>query len=350
MTSGTKRNDPGQGGGIRQLLSKHAILIAFFALVAIMAIARPQHFLTTRNMLNILRQTAVIGIITVGMTFVLISGGIDLSVGSVLSVAGIVCAYLAAPGGPAMARTGFTERGAGMTEALAAAATFPLIVPVVASVLVGAAFGFVNGVFVAKGGIAPFIVTMGMMTITRGIALIISGGGQLPYLTDIFKMIGRGSILGIPYLGIILIVVILIAAYVLRQTCFGRHVYAVGGNETAAHTSGVRVDRVKIAVYMISGMCAGFAGMLLTSRTAVGSPQVGAGYELDAIASCVIGGVSLTGGVGNVFGSFLGVLFIAVMGNGMDMIGLTTYYQSIAKGIIIILAVLYDMKSSKASK
>jgi ribose/xylose/arabinose/galactoside ABC-type transport system permease subunit len=304
--------------------------------------------LTIPNILNILRQTTVIGIITVGMAFVLISGGIDLSVGSVLSVAGIVCAYLAAPGGPAMARTGFT-RVEGVTEALAAAATFPLIVPVLASVLVGAAFGAVNGVLVAKGGIAPFIVTMGMMTISRGIALIISGGGQLPYLTDIFKTIGRGSIFGIPYLGIILIVVVVIAAYVLRQTCFGRHVYAVGGNETAAHTSGIRVDWVKIAVYIISGMCAGFAGMLLTSRTAVGSPQVGAGYELDAIASCVIGGVSLTGGVGNIYGSFLGVLFIAVMGNGMDMIGLTTYYQSIAKGIIIILAVLYDMKSSKAS-
>jgi len=348
MKNNPKFSDLAQSERIKLLLSKYAIVIAFFALVTIMAIARPAHFLSMRNMLNILRQTAVIGVVTVGMTFVLISGGIDLSVGSVSAVAGIVAAYLAAPGGPAMARTGYT-RVEGVTAALAEAATFPLIAPVLAAVLVGAAFGLINGIFVAKGGIAPFIVTMGMMTIARGIALISSGGGQLPYLTDGFKAIGRGNLLGIPYLGIILVMVTILASFVLKRTLFGRHVYAVGGNETAAHTSGVRVDWVKISVYIISGMCAGFAGMLLASRTAVGSPQAGVGYELDAIAGCVIGGVSLAGGVGNVWGSLLGVLFIAVMGNGMDMIGLTSYYQSIAKGAIIILAVLYDVKSSASA-
>jgi inositol transport system permease protein len=238
----------------------------------------------------------------------------------------------------------------GVTAALAEAATFPLFVPVLAAMAVGAVLGAINGVLVAKGGIAPFIVTMGMMTIGRGLALILSGGGQLPYLTDSFKAIGKGNIWGIPYLGLILIAVTVFAGFVLKQTLFGRHVYAIGGNETAAHTSGVRVDQNKIIVYVISGICAGLAAVLLTSRIAVGSPQAGNGYELDAIASCVIGGVSLKGGVGNVYGSFVGVLFIAVMGNGMDMLGMTSYYQSIAKGVIIILAVLYDMKSSKASK
>ncbi len=329
-------------------LSKYAIVIAFLVLVIVMSIAKPENFLTVSNMLNILRQTAVIGVITVGMSFVLITGGIDLSVGSVLAVSGVVCAYLAAPGGPAMAKTGFTH-GEGVTAALAEASTLPLILPVLAAILVGAFCGSINGFIVAKGGVAPFIVTMGMMTVARGMALIISGGGQLPYLTDGFKRIGKGDIFKIPYLAIILVVVVIIAAFFLKRTCFGRHVYAIGGNETAAHTSGIHVDRTKIMVYVISGMCAGLAGMLLASRTAVGSPQAGNGYELDAIASCVIGGISLTGGIGNVYGSLLGVLFIAVMGNGMDMLGLSSYYQSIAKGAIIILAVLYDVKSRKKS-
>jgi ribose/xylose/arabinose/galactoside ABC-type transport system permease subunit len=219
--------------------------------------------------------------------------------------------------------------------------------PVLAALGVGARVGLLIGFFIAKGGVAPFIVTMGMMTIVRGVALIVSGGGQLPYLTNEFKAIGKGNLFGIPYLAIIFIVLTLIVAFVLKNTCFGRHVYAIGGNEISAHVSGIHVMRTKTLVYVFAGMCSGIAGMLLASRTAVGSPQSGVGYEMDAIASCVIGGVSLSGGVGNVFGSVVGVLFIAVMGNGMDMLGLNPYFQQITKGIIIILAVLYDVNSRK---
>jgi len=345
----TRINDLIHSDKVKQFLSKYSIVIAFLALVVAMTIAKPDSFLKIPNMLNILRQTAVTGVITVGMCFVLITGGIDLSVGSVLAVSGIVCAYLAAPGGPSMAMAGFSH-AEGVTAVLAEAATMPLFVPVMASLLVGAVFGAINGFLIAKGGIAPFIVTMGMMTIARGLSLIISGGGQLPYLTDEFKRIGKGNIFGIPYLATILITIMLIAGFLLRRTCFGRHVYAIGGNEVSARISGVHVDRVKILVYTFSGICAGLAGLLLTSRTAVGSPQAGNGYEMDAIASCVIGGISLTGGIGSVYKAILGVLFIAVMGNGMDMLGITSYYQSIAKGVIIILAVLYDVKNRNSAK
>ena len=328
------------------LLSQYAIVLAFIVLFTGMALARPSSFLRLGNMMNILRQTAVIGILALSMTFVLLTGGIDLSVGSIVALSGVVCAYLAAPGGPAMAKTGFTHV-AGVSDILAMDSTLPLIVPVMAAMGTGALVGLINGFFIAKGGVPPFIVTMGMMTIVRGVALIVSGGGQLPYLTDSFKAIGKGNVAGIPYLAVIFVILIQIVAFVLKNTCFGRHVYAIGGNETAAHVSGIHVIRTKILVYVFAGICAGIAGMLLASRTAVGSPQSGNGYEMDAIASCVIGGVSLSGGVGNVFGSVIGVLFIAVMGNGMDMLGLNPYYQQITKGIIIILAVFYDVNSRK---
>jgi ribose/xylose/arabinose/galactoside ABC-type transport system permease subunit len=311
-----------------------------------MAIARPDNFLRMGNMMNILRQTAVIGILALSMTLVLLSGGIDLSVGSVVAFSGVIAAYLAAPGGPAMAKFGYT-RGAGVSEALAMGSTLPVIVPVLGAMAVGALVGLVNGFFIAVGRVPPFIVTMGMMTIVRGVALLASGGGQLPFLTDEFKAIGRGSVFNIPYLALFFIALIIIISFILKNTCFGRHVYAVGGNETAANVSGIRVVRTKILVYVIAGMCAGVSGMLLASRTAVGSPLSGTGYELDAIASCVIGGVSLSGGVGGVFGTVVGVMFIAVMGNGMDMLSINPYFQQITKGAIVILAVLYDVSSRR---
>ena len=331
---------------IRHFLAQYAIVIAFVVLFTAMSIARPEHFLSVRNMLNILRQTAVIGILGLSMTLVLLTGGIDLSVGSTVALAGVISAYLAAPGGPAMARAGFAHVE-GMTEILAMQATLPYIFPILGAMAVGALVGLVNGFFVAKGGVPAFIVTMGMMTIVRGVALIVSRGGQLPYLTDSFREIGRGDFLNIPYMAIYFMVLIVIVTFILKNTAFGRHVYAVGGNETAANVSGINVARTKILVYVIAGTLAGISGMLLTARTSVGSPQSGVGYELDAIASCVIGGVSLSGGVGSVFGAVIGVMFIAVMNNGMDMIGVNLYYQQIIKGSIVILAVLFDVMSRK---
>ncbi len=334
---------------MKKFLSKYAMVVAFLVMVIALSFARPGVFLTFRNAMNILRQTAVIGVITVGMAFVLLTGGIDLSVGSILAVSGVVAALLAAPGGPAMARVGF-RHGEGVAEAIGSAGdgTLPLIVPVLAALLVGALIGAINGIMIAVGHVTPFIMTMGMMTIARGVALIISGGGQLPYLTDSFKAIGKGNTsFGIPYLAFIFIGVLLIAAIVLKYTRYGRSLYAVGGNEMAARTSGINATAVRMSAYIVSGVCAGLAGLLLASRTAVGSPQAGSGYELDAIAGCVVGGISLDGGVGNIWGALLGTLFISVMGNGMDMLGITTYYQDITKGIIIILAVFYDMNSKR---
>ena len=331
---------------MKHLFTQYAIVIAFIVLFIAMSIARPEHFLSVRNMLNILRQTTVIGILALSLTLVLLTGGIDLSVGSVVALSGVIAAYLAAPGGPSMARAGYAHVE-GMTEILAMQSTLPFIAPILGAMAAGALVGLVNGLFIAKGGVPPFIVTMGMMTIARGVALIVSRGGQLPYLTDSFREIGRGSFLNIPYLAIYFIVLIVIVTFILKNTTFGRHVYAVGGNETAATVSGINVVRTKVLVYVLAGTLAGISGMLLASRTSVGSPQSGVGYELDAIASCVIGGVSLSGGVGGVFGAVVGVMFIAVMNNGMDMIGINLYYQQIIKGSIVILAVLYDVNSRK---
>jgi len=333
----------------KSIISKNAIIIAFIALVVAMSIAKPDHFLTLSNLVNILKQSSVLGILTIGMTFVLLIGGIDLSVGSVLAVAGVCGAFFGAPGG-------IEQVLGGMNQSTATGQALPLVVPIAASLIVGLAFGVVNGVINAKGKVPAFIVTMGTMTIARGTALLITGGGNLPYLTDAFKEIGKGGLFGIqllPKMVILFIAFAVIAAFILKKTRYGRYIYAVGGNETAANVSGINVDRIKISVYGISGLCAGMAGYLLASRTAVGAPAAGDGYELDAIASCVLGGVSLSGGVGKITGSIIGVLFMGVMSNGLDMLGVNSYWQKIIKGAIIIVAVLFDqlnVRRANASK
>lgn len=334
--------------GIKDFSTKNAIIIAFIVLVVVMSITKPDHFLTVSNLVNILKQSSVLGILTIGMTFVLLTGGIDLSVGSVLAVSGVCGAFFAAPGGIAQTLGGMNQSTAGNGQAL------PLVVPIVAALVVGLAFGLLNGAITAKGKVPSFIVTMGTMTIARGAALLITGGGNFPYLTDEFKSVGKDGIFGIqliPLMVIIFVASIILAAFVLKNTKFGRYIYAVGGNEMAARVSGIGVEKIQIAVYGISGICAGLAGFLLASRTAVGSPVAGEGYELDAIAACVLGGTSLTGGIGKVWGSIIGVLFMGVMNNGLDMLGVNSYWQSIIKGIIIVLAVLFDQISiRKANK
>jgi ribose/xylose/arabinose/galactoside ABC-type transport system permease subunit len=256
-----------------------------------------------------------------GMTFVIISGGIDLSVGSIVAFTGVVAASLAHPG------------------------EYPLVLTILAPMLLGALIGAINGASVAYGGIPSFIVTLAAMIVFRGAALITSDGSPVFGVSDAFEEIAGGFVGGhLPYLPIYFIVVAALSAFVLKMTVFGRRVYAIGGNATAAAVSGINVRATLTSVYMISGAMAGLAGLLLASRTVSGSPTAGEGYELNAIAAVIIGGVSMTGGVGRWYGPVIGALLIAVIGNGLDILNVSSYYQLVIQGLIIYFAVLADIK------
>lgn len=307
----------------RTFLSKYGIYFAFLLLTAILAIISPP-FLTPSNIINILRQISVNGTIAVGMTLVIITTGIDLSVGSVVALSAVIATSYAHPG------------------------EYPLIVPLALGLLAGLACGAINGVLIAKKKLAPFIVTLGMMTAARGIGLVYTNGQPVNNLSNSYNQIGGGYFLEIPLPVLIFLGVSLCGAFILRYTRFGRYVYAVGGNELAAKVSGVNTDRIIITVYAITGALAGLAGIVLSSRIMSASPSMGQGYELDAIAAVVIGGTSLSGGVGTIAGTVVGALIIGVMNNGLDMLNVSSYWQLIVKGLIIVLAVLLDKKSTKA--
>ena len=301
-------------------LTKYGIYFAFLLLTGILSIISPP-FLTPSNIINILRQISVNGIIAVGMTFIIITAGIDLSVGSIVALTAVIATSFAHPG------------------------EYPLIVPIALGILAGLVCGAINGVLIAKKKLAPFIVTLGMMTAARGAALVYTNGRPVINLSDSYNQIGGGYFLGIPLPVIIFLIVILSGVFILHYTRFGRYVYAVGGNELAAKVSGINPDRILIAVYAITGALAGLAGIVLSSRVMSASPAIGQGYELDAIAAVVIGGTSLSGGVGTIAGTIAGALIIGVMNNGLDMLNVSSYWQAIIKGLIIVLAVLLDKKS-----
>ncbi|SCM76862.1 Ribose transport system permease protein RbsC [uncultured Pleomorphomonas sp.] len=297
------------------------LVLIFLIVVGILVVLSPDAFARPANMIGIIKQASINGVLAMGMMFVIISGGIDLSVGSIVAFTGVIAASLAHPG------------------------EYPLIVAIVAPILVGAAIGAVNGVSIAYGGIPPFIVTLASMIVFRGAALIASDGSPVFGVSGAFEDIAGGFVAGgLPYLAVYFIVVAAISAMILRMTVFGRRVYAIGGNATAAAVSGINVRAMQTGVYMISGALAGFAGLLLASRTVSGSPTAGEGYEMNAIAAVIIGGVSMSGGVGRWYGPVIGALLIAVIGNGLDILNVSSYYQLIIQGLIIYFAVLADVK------
>jgi ribose/xylose/arabinose/galactoside ABC-type transport system permease subunit len=284
-------------------------------------ILSPDAFARPSNLLNIVKQASINGILACGMMFVIISGGIDLSVGSTAALAGVMAAH-------------FSHAG-----------EYPLILPIFVALGIGALVGYINGIGVAYGEIPPFIVTLGTMTAVRGAALIASGGAPVFNVSKPFEYVASGFLLGVPLLAIYFAGIVALTAIILTKTVFGRRVYSVGGNEIAANVSGINVRGMKISVYVIAGTLAGFAGMLLASRTVSGSPTAGSGYELDAIAAVIIGGVSMAGGAGKWYGTVIGALMIAVIGNGLDILGVSSHYQFVIKGAIIVFAVLIDIKS-----
>ena len=303
-------------------LREIGIIIAFFVILIILMILSPNAFAKPANLVNILKQASINGILAMGMMFVIVSGGIDLSVGSIVALTGVIAATFAHPG------------------------EYPLVVPIILAAVIGALVGCFNGVSVAYGNIPPFIVTLGTMTIIRGVALIAANGQPVFNVTKSFETIAGGFVWNaIPHLVVYFLVVAAICAFVLTRTVFGRRVYAIGGNETAARVSGINTNLIKVAVYTISGFLAGLAGLLLSSRLVSGNPTSGQAYELDAIAAVIIGGVSMSGGAGKWYGTVIGALLIAVIGNGLDILNVSSHFQLIIKGSIIIVAVLLDMKS-----
>ncbi len=301
---------------------QYGILIAFIIICIVLAFASPK-FLTLPNIRIILTQVSINALLAFGVTFVIITGGIDLSLGSVLAVSGVVAATFAHPD------------------------TYPVIVPVCMGLLAGAAFGLFNGVIITKSKVPPFIVTLGTMTIARGLALIFSKGRPVSNLSDSFNFIGGGQIAGIPFPIIILIFAFIICSLILNKTVWGRYMYAIGGNELAAKASGINVGKIKMLVYILCGVLTAVGGILLTSRITTGQPNAGQGFELDAIAAAIIGGTSTAGGKGTMAGTLLGALIIGVISNGLDLLNVSSYYQQLAMGVIIIAAVVLDSSKNK---
>ena len=289
---------------------KYGILIALLLICIFLSFAS-EYFLTTRNIINVLRQVSINGILAIGMTFVILMRGIDLSVGSLVALTGVVSASLATTS----------------TTAMVPGGPYPVALALLAGLGVGAACGLFSGVAVARFSVPAFVSTLGMLSAARGLTLIYAGGKPVPALTPEFRWIGTGDILGIPMPVVLLGLVFLISWIVLSSTRFGRHIYAAGGNPHAAKVSGINVSRIQLLVYTISGVLSGLAGMVLAARTGSALTQAGIAYELDAIAAVVIGGTSLSGGVGKVTGTLIGALLIGVMNNGLDLMGVESYYQ-----------------------
>jgi len=306
----------------RNLLHRFGLLFVIL-LVGLGLTLTTDTFLSVANLTNVARQVSINGILAVGVTFVLLTAGVDLSLGSVVALSGVACATFAHPG------------------------DHSVIVPIAVGLLTGAACGLVNGVLVTRGGVAPFIVTLGMMTIARGLALIVSGGRPVANMSNELTALA-GDFLGIPIPVLCFAGVALAAWFFLRNFRLGRHIYAVGGNEHAARAAGVPVQRVKLFAYGLCGLLTGLAGVVLAARITTGQPNAGQAYELDAIAAVVIGGTSLAGGVGTITGTLLGVLLIGVINNGLDLLGVSSYYQAVIKGVIIVGAVWLDRRQARS--
>lgn len=307
----------------KEWLIEQKSLIALLFLIVVVSFLNP-NFFTVDNILNILRQTSVNAIIAVGMTLVILTAGIDLSVGSVLALCGALAASMIA-------------------------LEVPVLIAVPTALFAGAVLGAISGIIIAKGKVQAFIATLVTMTLLRGVTMVYTDGRPISTgftdTADAFAWFGTGYALGIPVPVWLMVIVFAAAWYLLNHTRFGRYVYALGGNESATRLSGINVDRVKIGVYAICGVLAALAGIIVTSRLSSAQPTAGMGYELDAIAAVVLGGTSLMGGKGRIMGTLIGALIIGFLNNALNLLDVSSYYQMIAKAVVILLAVLVDNKN-----
>lgn len=289
------------------------ILVIFLIAMAFLS----DRFFTFKNLTNVGRQISLNAILALGMTLVIISGGIDLSVGGVCALGCCVCAKILNSTGSSL-----------------------LAIAVV--LLIGLAVGAFNGFVFSKTGIAPFIVTLSTVSIIRGITLVMTNASPMPISNAAFKFIGQGTLLGIPFPIYITLILAIITAFVMNKTVFGRYVYAIGGNERSAVVAGIQVKKVKISVYMVSGFLAAFTAIIYTSRLSSGVPSLGDGFEMDAITAAVIGGASLAGGQGHIWGTMIGAVIIGILNNALNLLNINSYFQDIVKGVVVLLAVLFD--------
>lgn len=290
-----------------------AILIVFVIAMSLLT----DRFLTFKNLTNVGRQLSFNAIISVAMTMVIISGGIDLSVGGTVALAGCVCARIIADSGQ-------------------------ILPAVLAALAIGTAVGLFNGILIACTNIAPFIITLSSLSVAKGMTLVFTNASPIPLSNEGFKALGQSSFYSVPTPIFIMLAVFLTAGYVMKKTKFGRYIYAIGGNERSAVLAGISVKRVKLAVYVISGVLAAFTGVLYTSRLSSGVPGLGDGFEMDAITAAVIGGASLAGGQGGIWGTMIGAMIIGTLNNALNLLNVNTNYQDIATGVVVLIAVLFD--------
>lgn len=302
----------------KDLILKNIIYIAFIIMLLGLSVSA-RAFLTSNNLINVLRQATVVGVLSMGMTYVIISGGIDLSVGSTMALSSCIAAAYATT-----------------------STAIPLPFAILLGCLAGMAVGLINGIVVSYLGVVPFIATLGMQYAIRGVALVYTSGRPINALTNAYTNIGKGYIGFVPVPVILFIIIALTAWFFLAKTQFGRYIYAIGGNEQAALVSGLRVKRIKCMAYVINGLTAALAGIILSARVAVGSPTAGESYDLLAITAVVVGGTSNQGGTGGIFPSIIGVFIVTVLNNGMDLLGVSGYYQKIVTGVVVLLAVIID--------
>lgn len=301
---------------MKKIYVKYGIWMILIGMMILMT-CLSENFLSTKNILNLVRQVSFISIIGFGSAFILICGGLDLSPGAVVAVTSVVSASFG--------------RG-----------EHPTVLAILIGLCVGLAAGTINGIFVTKLKVPPFIATLGMMTSAKGIAMLYTDGNSVNGLTDSYRIWGAGKLLGIPIPIIIMLVLAVIMYILLEHTPYGRHVVAVGDNEQAAKISGIKTERIMLSVYIIGGVLASVASILMSGRIASGQPLLGEGYEMDAISAAVVGGVSLKGGVGSIWGVVCGALIIGIINNGMNLLGVSSYWQQVVKGIIIVLAIVLD--------
>lgn len=304
----------------KNLLREMGPLIGLILLFIVIA-ALNDRFISPSNLSNLLRQVSINALISFGMTFVILTGGIDLSVGSILALSSALLANMITSGmNPEMA--------------------------VIVAAVIGLGLGAVNGIIVAYGKVAPFIATLATMTIYRGATLVYTNGNPISGLSDdpIFMGLGQGDIAGVPVPAILMLIAFLVLLFILNKTPLGRQTYAVGGNEKVSFIAGIKINRVKIVSYAITGLLCALAGAVLTSRLNSAQPTAGMGYELDAIAAVVLGGTSLSGGKGRITGTLIGALIIGTLNNGLNILNVSSFYQQVVKGIVILLAVLMDRK------
>jgi len=317
---------------IFDLLQKYGVIFVLILMITGISIVEPA-FLTRTNIFNVLTQSAIFGIMALGLTFVIISKGIDISVGSILALSGVVLASLA------QVSTATGKYFPNLPE-------LPVFIPIIAALLIGAFSGGISGWLIAKTKIPAFIATLGMMTIARGMALIYADGKPISTLVPSLTMLG-GKLFGIiPIPVIIYFIAIAVSWILLNNTSFGKNTFAIGGNITAAEVSGVNVNKNLVLIYAYSGLLAGLAAVVFAARVGSVHPGAATGYELTAIAATTIGGTSHSGGIGTIWGAFVGALTLAVLRNGLTLLGVGAYWQQVTEGVIIIAAVVVDMRKN----